>query len=67
MAESVPIPEPEVVEIEEEDVTGVVGAHYSEGGQDRPPVYSSDLGLAIESLAEGQTLSSLWQIVPTKA
>ncbi|CAH1402145.1 unnamed protein product [Nezara viridula] len=67
LAETVPIKEPEFVEVEEEDVTGVTAAHYSDGSQDRPPVYCNELGLAIEALADGQNLSTLWQIVPSKA
>ena len=31
--------------------------------KDREPVYSEELGLAIEQLPEGYTVSDLWQIV----
>ena len=30
--------------------------------KDREPVFSAELGLAIEELPEGYTLSDLWQI-----
>ena len=31
---------------------------------DREPVYSEELGLAIEKLKDGFTLQGLWEVVP---
>nr|CAI5851997.1 unnamed protein product [Callosobruchus analis] len=36
-----------------------------EGHKDRPPVYSNELGLAIETLKEGYTLQKLWEVIPS--
>jgi len=33
------------------------------GKRDREPVYSDELGLAIEKLPQGYTLASLWDIL----
>ena len=33
--------------------------------KDREPVYSPQLGLAIEKLKDGITLSSLWEVMPS--
>ena len=33
--------------------------------KDREPVYSPELGLAIEKLKDGITLASLWEVVPS--
>lgn len=30
----------------------------------RPPVYCSDLGLAVEELKEGFTMEELWEVLP---
>lgn len=31
----------------------------------RPPVYCSDLGLAVEELKEGFTMQDLWEVLPS--
>nr|CAD7427699.1 unnamed protein product [Timema monikensis] len=59
-------------DIEEVDETGdemsnAFVAYFADGGheRDREPVYSPELGLAIEKLKEGFTLKSLWEVIPT--
>ncbi|KAK4872487.1 hypothetical protein RN001_014516 [Aquatica leii] len=37
----------------------------AEHAKDRPVVYSSELGLAIESLKDGFTIQKLWEVVPS--
>lgn len=39
-------------------------AYFADGNKDRDrePVYSEELGLAIEKLPDGYTLASLWEI-----
>ncbi|XP_073984686.1 Bardet-Biedl syndrome 5 protein isoform X2 [Rhodnius prolixus] len=66
LSESEPIQMEEVEEIENEDHAGVASAYYSDGheSEDRPPIYNNQLGLAIESIKDGYTLTSLWQIIP---
>ena len=39
---------------------------YSLQQKDREPVYSPELGLAIEKLKDGITLSSLWEVMPSQ-
>jgi len=55
------------VEIEEDQSSSIdaFAAYYAavNKNQDRAPVYSKELGLAIESLPEGFTLQDLWQVV----
>nr|CAD7440018.1 unnamed protein product [Timema bartmani] len=59
-------------DIEEVDETGdemsnAFVAYFADGGheRDREPVYSPELGLAIEKLKEGFTLKSLWEVIPS--
>lgn len=42
-------------------------AYFADGDkqQDRDPVFNEELGLAIEKLKDGFTLSGLWEVVPT--
>lgn len=59
--------------IEDEEVAqqdtppDLLAAYYADGGQDedRQIVYSEELGLAIETLKEGYTLKSLWEVIPS--
>lgn len=59
------------VEDAEVDIThsksDVLAMYYAEGGDAREgePVYFEELGLSIEKLREGYTLSSLWDVIPT--
>lgn len=53
------------VEIVDADASAAFAAYYAEDGRqaDREVVYNPDLGLAIESLPAGMTLSDLWNVV----
>jgi hypothetical protein len=59
----------DVVEIEEPkgEMSNTLAAYLADEGhaKDRPPVYSADLGLAIESVKEGFTLQKLWEVLPS--
>lgn len=48
-----------------EDQSDAFAAYFADGNKqtDRDPVYSDELGLAIEKLADGFTLQQLWQVV----
>lgn len=47
------------------EISNVLAAYLAEGQKcDRPPVYSPDLGLAVESLKEGYTLQKIWEVIP---
>lgn len=57
-------------EFEDENVIGVSNslAKYSISRSDKgdgTPIYDSTLGLAVETLPDGFTLSSLWEVIPT--
>ena len=39
---------------------------FSLQSSDREPVYSDQLGLAVEKLKEGFTLQGLWEVVPSQ-
>ncbi|KAI8515814.1 Bardet-Biedl syndrome 5 protein [Branchiostoma belcheri] len=53
------------VEIENEGQTDAFAAYFADGDKqkDREPVYSEELGLAIEKLKDGFTLSGLWEVM----
>ena len=40
-------------------------AYFADGGKqsDRDPVFSEELGLSVEKLKDGFTLSGLWEVV----
>ena len=40
-------------------------AYFADGNKekDREPVYSEELGLAVEKLKEGFTIAGLWQVL----
>ncbi len=42
-------------------------AYFADGekAKDRDPMFSSELGLAIEKLKDGFTLSGLWEVMPS--
>jgi Bardet-Biedl syndrome 5 protein len=52
------------VEIVEDERVDALASYYIEGGRasDREPVYSQELGLAIEKLKDGITIEDLWSI-----
>eukprot|EP00959_Pyramimonas_sp_CCMP1952_P049607 1036509-Pyramimonas_sp.AAC.1 len=49
----------------DDDTTDVFAAYYAEGAKntDREPVFSPELGLAIEGLRDGITLENLWSVL----
>ena len=59
----------DVVEVEEPrgELSNTLAAYLADEGhaKDRPPVYSPDLGLAIESVKDGFTLQKLWEVIPS--
>ena len=48
-----------------EDKGDVFATYYADPSKsiDRPPTYSPELGLAIESLPDGASLSQIWNVV----
>ncbi|XP_058889685.1 Bardet-Biedl syndrome 5 protein homolog isoform X4 [Acipenser ruthenus] len=53
------------VEIEPDEQTDAFVAYFADGSkqQDREPVFSEELELAIEKLKDGFTLQGLWEVV----
>ncbi|XP_069110812.1 BBSome complex member BBS5-like [Argopecten irradians] len=53
------------VEIENEGSSDAFAAYFADGSKDkdRDPVYSEELGLAIEKLRDGFTLHGLWDVL----
>ncbi|XP_051842170.1 Bardet-Biedl syndrome 5 protein isoform X2 [Antechinus flavipes] len=53
------------VEIESDEHTDAFVAYFADGNkqQDREPVFSEELGLAIEKLKDGFTLQGLWEVM----
>uniref|UniRef100_A0A8C0XAL9 Bardet-Biedl syndrome 5 protein homolog n=1 Tax=Castor canadensis TaxID=51338 RepID=A0A8C0XAL9_CASCN len=53
------------VEIDSNDHTDAFVAYFADGNkqQDREPVFSEELGLAIEKLKDGFTLRGLWEVM----
>lgn len=49
------------------EMSNVLTAYLADEGhlKDRPLAFSSELGLAIESLKEGFTLNQLWEVLPS--
>ncbi|VEN56505.1 unnamed protein product [Callosobruchus maculatus] len=48
------------------EIGNTIAAYLAdEGHKDRPPVYSNELGLAVETLKEGYTLQKLWEVIPS--
>lgn len=55
----------DVVEEPRGEMSNVLASYLADGQQtDRPPVYSPELGLAVESLKDGYTLQKLWEVIP---
>ncbi|XP_050419171.1 Bardet-Biedl syndrome 5 protein homolog isoform X1 [Patella vulgata] len=66
VAEDLPVePIQDDVDIEHDDQTDAFAAYFADGDKerDREPVYSEELGLAIEKLKDGFTLSGLWEVL----
>lgn len=56
------------VEIEEPkgEMTNDLTAYITDANEkDRPPVYSVDLGLAIEKIKDGYNINKLWDVIST--
>lgn len=56
----------EDVEIVHDEEVDPFAAYYAEGGNqsmDRDPEYNDELGLAVEQLRDGMTISKLWQCI----
>ncbi|XP_052802345.1 Bardet-Biedl syndrome 5 protein-like [Mya arenaria] len=53
------------VEIETDGQSDAFAAYFADGNKnkDRDPVYSEELGLAVEKLKDGFTLSGLWDVL----
>ena len=53
------------MEIVDADASTAFAAYYAEDGKqiDREVVYNPDLGLALEALPAGMTLSDLWNVI----
>uniref|UniRef100_A0AAY5E9J9 Bardet-Biedl syndrome 5 protein homolog n=1 Tax=Electrophorus electricus TaxID=8005 RepID=A0AAY5E9J9_ELEEL len=56
---------PDDVEIEPDEQTDAFTAYFADSNkqQDREPVFSEELGLAVEKLKEGFTLQGLWEVM----
>lgn len=55
-------------EIEETvEVSPAINAYVADGQEhvNKPPIYSPELGLAVEQLTEGFTIQSLWEVLLT--
>ncbi|XP_033639519.1 Bardet-Biedl syndrome 5 protein homolog [Asterias rubens] len=54
--------------VNDDEQSDAFAAYFADGDKqkDRPPVYSEELGLAIEKLKNGFTLSNLWEVVEQK-
>ncbi|KAK7063197.1 Bardet-Biedl syndrome 5 protein [Halocaridina rubra] len=66
--EHIEIPDVDEPEIDEtvNDGADVLAAYLADGHHhDREPVFSKELGLAIEKLKEGYTLQTLWEVIPS--
>uniref|UniRef100_A0A8C7LQR4 Bardet-Biedl syndrome 5 n=1 Tax=Oncorhynchus mykiss TaxID=8022 RepID=A0A8C7LQR4_ONCMY len=60
-----PPPPPPLLEIEPNEQTDAFTAYFSDGNkqQDREPVFSEELGIAVGKLKEGFTLQGLWEVM----
>ncbi|XP_059155946.1 Bardet-Biedl syndrome 5 protein-like [Physella acuta] len=56
------------IEVENDGQTDAFAAYFADGNkdQDREPVYSEELGLAIEKLKDGFTIAGLWEVIPSQ-
>eukprot|EP00030_Apusomonadida_sp_AF-17_P004141 a508381_14.p1 GENE.a508381_14~~a508381_14.p1 ORF type:complete len:370 (-),score=123.91 a508381_14:188-1222(-) len=56
----------EEMEFDDDDKTSALACYFADADKniDRPAVFSPELGLAIEDLREGVTLSQLWSVLP---
>lgn len=48
------------------DTADVLAAYLADGHHcDREPVFSNELGLAVEKLKDGYSLHTLWEVIPS--
>jgi hypothetical protein len=49
-----------------DELSNAFVAYFADSGhkKDREPVYSPELGLAVEKLKDGFTIQSLWEVLP---
>lgn len=48
------------------EMSNTIAAYLAEEGhKSRLPVYSPELGLAVESIKQGYTLQKLWEVIPS--
>lgn len=62
------LPEMDEEEIDESvsDAGDVLAAYLADGHHhDLEPVFSPELGLAVEKLKDGYTLQTLWEVIPS--
>ncbi|XP_072042114.1 BBSome complex member BBS5-like [Amphiura filiformis] len=54
--------------VNDDEQSDAFAAYFADGDKqkDRPAIFSEELGLAIEKLKDGFTLSNLWQVVDNK-
>lgn len=54
--------------VNDDEQSDAFAAYFADGDKqkDRPPVFSEELGLAIEKLKDGFTLSGLWEVMDQK-
>lgn len=54
--------------VSEGEGTDAFAAYFADGDKssDREPIYSEQLGLAVEKLKDGFTLQGLWEVVPSQ-
>ncbi|XP_019767809.1 Bardet-Biedl syndrome 5 protein homolog isoform X2 [Dendroctonus ponderosae] len=57
----------DIVEDPKNEIGNTLAVYLADEGhkKDRLPVYSKELGLAIESIKEGYTLKKLWEVIPS--
>jgi Protein of unknown function (DUF1448). len=50
----------------DDELSNAFVAYFADSGhkKDREPVYSPELGLAVEKLKDGFTIQSLWEVLP---
>lgn len=47
------------------EMSSTLISYLAEGNRvDRPPMYSTELGLAVEAIKDGYTLQKLWEVIP---
>lgn len=57
----------QVIEDPKNEIGNTLSAYLADEGHkmDRLPVYSSELGLAVEAVKDGYSLKKLWEVIPS--